>query len=156
MAFVGPTYSTFRGQRAQLNLQDPVESAVYEFTGGAAVKFCANDPDGRATAVWEALERMRRVSERRVKRITEFPRPTGRVLRDFYMALQAGDRPSAENSLQYLLDQHRLDALNLLFLRVQLLAELEQWDELLALPELSNLLQLRRPLLKTDTTRYLS
>lgn len=62
---------------------------------------------------------MRRVSERRVKRIAEFPRPTGRVLRDFYMALQAGDRPSAENSLQYLLDQHRLDALNLLFLRVQ-------------------------------------
>ena len=95
MAFVGPTYSTFRGQRAQLNLQDPVESAVYEFTGGAAVKFCGNETDGRATAVWEALERMRRVSERRVKRIAELPRPTGRVLRDFYMALQAGDRPSA-------------------------------------------------------------
>lgn len=150
MAFVGPSYSTFRGQRAQLNLQDAVESAVYEFTRGAAVKFCGKDPDGRATAVWEALERMRRVSERRVKRIAELPRPTGRVLRDFYMALQAGDRPSAENLLQYLLDQHRLDALNLLFLRVQLLAELEQWDELLALPELPNLLQVRRPFAVTQ------
>lgn len=32
MAFVGPTYSTFRGQRAQLNLQDSVKSTVYEFT----------------------------------------------------------------------------------------------------------------------------
>jgi hypothetical protein len=131
MAFVGPTYSTFRGQRAQLNLQDSVEAAVYEFTGGAAVKFCGRDPDGRATAVWDALERMRRVSDRRVKRSAEIPRPTGRVLRDFYMALQAGDRLSAEKELQYLLDQHRLDALNLLFLRVQLLAELEQWNELL-------------------------
>lgn len=150
MAFVGPTYSTFRGQRAQLNLQDPVESAVYEFTGGTAIKFCGHDPDGRAAAVWEALERMRRVSERRVKRIAEIPRPTGRVLRDFYMALQAGDRPSAENSLQYLLDQHRLDALNLLFLRVQLLAELERWDELLALPEVPNLLQVRRPFAVTQ------
>lgn len=86
MAFIGPTYSTFRGQRAQLNPQDPIELAVYEFTGGAAVKLC-----GQATDVWEALEQMRRVSERRVKRVADIPRPTGRVLRDFYMALQAGD-----------------------------------------------------------------
>ncbi|MHC5594829.1 MAG: hypothetical protein ACYTXC_02470 [Nostoc sp.] len=145
MAFVGPTYSTFRGQRAQLNPQDPIELTVYKFTGGAAVKLC-----GQATDVWEALERMRQVSERRVKRVADIPRPTGRVLRDFYMALQAGDRIAAENSLQYLVDQHRLDALNLLFLRVQLLAELEQWNELLTLPELGNLLQVRRPFAVTQ------
>ena len=150
MAFVGPTYSTFRGQRSQLNLQDPVESAVYEFTGGAAVKFGGQDSKGRATAVWEALEMMRQVGDRRVKRMTETPRPTGRVLRDFYMALQAGDRTSAENELQYLVDQHRLDALNILFLQVQLLAGLEQWEELLALPELPNLLQVRRPFAVTQ------
>ena len=145
MAFVGATYSTFRGQRAQLNLKDPVELAVYQFTGGATVKL-----SGEAPEVWEALERMRRVSERRVKRSIEIPRPTGRVLRDFYMALQAGDRLLAENSLQYLVDQHRLDALNLLFLRVQLLAELEQWQELITLPELGNLLQIRRPFAVTQ------
>jgi len=145
MAFVGPTYSTFRGQRAQLNLKDPVELAVYQFTGGASVKFC-----GEATQVWDALERMRRVSERRGKRVIETPRPTWRVLRDFYMALQAGDRLGAENSLRYLVDQHRLDALNLLFLRVQLLAELEQWQELINLPELGNLLQVRRPFAVTQ------
>ncbi len=150
MAFVGPTCSTFRAQRAQLNLQDPVESAIYEFTRGAAVKFCGHDTNGTATAVWEALERMRRVGERRVKRATEYPSSTGRVLRDFYMALQAGDRSSAEKSLQYLLDQHRLDALNLLFLRVQLLAELKCWDELLALSEIPNLLQVRRPFAVTQ------
>ncbi|MUG96513.1 hypothetical protein F7734_30915 [Scytonema sp. UIC 10036] len=145
MAFVGPTYSTFRGQRAQLNLQDPVEAAVYEFTNGATVKL-----SGQAKDIWEALERMRWIGERRVKRVADVPRPTGRVLRDFYMALQAGDRSSAENFLQYLLDQHRLDALNLLFLRVQLLAELEQWKELLTLPELGNLLQVRRPFAVTQ------
>lgn len=107
MAFVGPTYSTFRGQRAKLNLQDPVEAAVYEFTKGAAIKL-----SGGAPGVWEALERMRRVSDHTSKGIAEIPRPTGRVLRDFYMALQAGDRISAEKKLQYLLDRHRLDALN--------------------------------------------
>jgi hypothetical protein len=145
IGFVGSTYSTFRGERAQLNQQDPVELAVYEFTRGAAFKIC-----GKPTDVWEALERMRRVGERRVKRIAEIPQPTGRVLRDFYMALQAGDRIAAESSLRYLVDQHRLDTLNLLFLRVQLLAELAQWDELLTLPEFANLLQVRRPLAVTD------
>ncbi len=145
MGFVGSTYSTFRGERAQLNLENPVELAIYEFTGGAALKIC-----GKATDVWEALERMRRVGERRVKRIADIPQPTGRVLRDFYMALQAGDRIAAESSLQYLVDQHRLDTLNLLFLRVQLLAELGQWNELLALRELANLLQVRRPFAVTQ------
>jgi hypothetical protein len=145
MAFVGPTYSTFCGERTKLNLQDPIELAVYEFTGGAAVKLC-----GKATEIWEALERMRRVGQRRVKRVADIPYPTGRVLRDFYMALQAGDRVSAEGSLKYLLDQHRLDGLNLLFLQVQLLAELEEWKELLSLPELGNLLQVRRPFAVTQ------
>ncbi|WP_208343845.1 protein DpdD [Aetokthonos hydrillicola] len=145
MAFVGPTYSTFRGQRVQLNLQDPIELAVYEFTKGNAIKLLGQPPK-----VWEGLERMRKVRGRQGKYIGENPRPTGRVLRDFYMALQAGDRNSAEQSLQYLIDQHRLDALNLLFLRVQLLAELQRWNELLALPELGNLLQVRRPFAVTQ------
>ncbi|PAX60537.1 hypothetical protein CK510_01330 [Brunnivagina elsteri CCALA 953] len=145
MGFVGCTYSTFRGERAQLNLVDPVELAVYEFTEGATIKI-----SGKATDIWEALEQMRRVGERRVKRIADIPQPTGRVLRDFYMALQASDRIAAESSLQYLVDQHRLDTLNLLFLRVQLLAELGQWNELLALKEFANLLQVRRPFAVTQ------
>ncbi|MBW4599613.1 MAG: hypothetical protein KME29_08360 [Calothrix sp. FI2-JRJ7] len=140
MAFVGPTYSTYRGQTAQLNLQDPIEAAINQFTQGNAIKF-----NGDSSQIWQALERMRQVSARCVKHNREIPRPTGRVLRDFYMALQAGARSCAEQELQYLANQHRLDALNLLFLRVQLLAELEQWNELLTLPELSNLLQVKRP-----------
>lgn len=149
MAFVGSTYSTFRGRRAQLNLQDPIDASVYEFTQGAAVKFCGK-PDGGAKQIWESLERMRRVSDRSCKQIAQFPRPTGRVLRDFYMALQAGDRLLAEKELQYLQAGHRLDAVNLLFLRVQLLAELEQWHELLDLSELPHLLQVRRPFAVTQ------
>lgn len=150
MAFVGPTYSTFRGQRAQLNLEDPVEAAVFQFTNGVAVKVCGHETVGGAPAVWKAVERMRRVSDRACRRTSEYPRPTGRVLRDFYMALQAKDRISAEKELQYLLEQHRLGALNLLFLRVQLLAELEKWQELLDLPELPQLLQIRRPFAVTQ------
>lgn len=139
-AFVGPTWSTFRGQRASLDLTDPVELAVHEFTRGAAFKFT-----GANRRIWEALERMRQVWEQRSGRVPELPRPTGRVLRDFFMALRAGNRESAERELQYLHDQHRIDAVNLLFLRIQLLAELGYWGELLQLPDLPSVLQMRRP-----------
>lgn len=145
MAFVGPTYSTYRGQTAQLNLEDPIEAAIDEFTQGNAIKF-----NGDSRFIWQGLERMRLLQARSVKYSREIPRPTGRVLRDFYMALQAGARNIAEQELQYLANQHRLDALNLLFLRVQLLAELQQWNELLTLPEIGNLLQVKRPFAVTQ------
>ncbi|MBK6781954.1 MAG: hypothetical protein IPG75_20835 [Gemmatimonadetes bacterium] len=43
-----------------------------------------------------------------------------------------------------------LSPLNLLFLRVRLLAKFGQWTSLLALPELSDLIQLRRPVAVTE------
>jgi NADH:ubiquinone oxidoreductase subunit len=145
-AFIGPTGSTFRGQRAQLDLNNPIEASVHAFTKGLAFKFQGvPDRDGRSRKVWQALELMRQVLDRRVLQPYQTPRATGRVLRDFYMALQACDRPAAEVELNYLQVHNRLDPLNLLFLRVRMLSELEVWEELLALPELADLLGSRRP-----------
>jgi len=130
-AFVGPTWSTFRGQRVQLNSDNPVEASIHAFTGGLAFKFQgASDGGGKSHEVWQALERMRQVLDRRVAQAYETPRATGRVLRDFYMALQACDRPAAEHQLHYLKTHNRLDPQNLLFLKVRMLSDLEEWKEL--------------------------
>jgi len=145
-AFVGPTWSTFRGQRAQLDLNNPVEASVQAFTSGFAFKFQGtSDSNGKSHDVWEALKQMRQVLDRRVDQTYETPRATGRVLRDFYMALQACDRPAAEAQLHYLKTHNRLDPQNLLFLKVRMLSDLAAWAELLALPELPDLLGTRRP-----------
>jgi len=150
-AFIGFTWSTFRGQRATLDLSDPVEAAIQDLTRGAAFKFQGQkDEQDKSKRLWDEMERMRGVLERRVEFKPELPRPVGRVLRDFYMALQAGDRAVAEKELQYLRDLNYLDALNLLFLEVRLLAELEQWDELLKLSGINELIQIRRPLAVTQ------
>jgi hypothetical protein len=150
-AFVGSTWSTFRGQRAALNLSDPVEAAVQELTQGNAFKFQGRrDADGKSTEIQKALSRMIKVLDRKTTGSYEAPRATGRALRDFYTALQVGDRSAAERELQYLRNQNRLDTLNLLFLRVQMLAELQSWNELLHLPELADLLQVRRPFAVTQ------
>lgn len=145
-AFVGPTWSTFRGQRAQLDLNNPVEASVQAFTGGFAFKFQGtSDSSGRSREVWQALELMRQVLNHREPSISKAPRATGRVLRDFYMALQASDRSAAEAQLHYLKTRNRLDPQNLLFLKVRMLSDLAAWEELLALPELPDLLGTRRP-----------
>jgi hypothetical protein len=148
MAFVGPTYSNFRGQRATLDPHHPIEKAVQELTAGKALKVKGNPKE-----IWSGLERLQKVQIRRPRRVTELPRPTGRVLRDFYMALQVRDacgsvcdlRASAQKELQYLINQHCLDTLNLLFLQVQLLETDQDWKGLLNLPELPKLMQIRRP-----------
>ncbi len=150
-AFVGPTWSTFRGQRASLDLNNQFEAAVYELTQGNAFKFQGRrDADGKSTEIQKALSRMVKVLDRKSSGSYEAPRATGRVLRDFYTALRVGDRSTAEKELQYLRNQNRLDTLNLLFLRVQMLAELQGWNELLRLPELPDLLQVRRPFAVTQ------
>ena len=145
LAFVGPTYSTFRGLREELDPANPVEAAVLELTGGSAFRFTGPLETDDAKPIWKAVELMRTVLARRPARETEALRPTGRVLRDFYMALRAGNAASAEAHLRFLAEHGRLDPLNVLFLRVQALAELGDWAELLGRPELPDLLQVRRP-----------
>jgi len=146
-AFVGPSYSTFRGGIARLDKSDPIDSSVSEFTSGRAYKFRGSD----AKAIWAALERMRQGWERMGSRERAAPAPVGRALRDFHMAIRAGLESEAESSLLLLRDEYHLDGLNLLYLKFELLASFARWDRLLELPELPDILQLRRPAAVTES-----
>ena len=150
-AFVGPTYTTFRGQLARLAVTDAVEAAVQRLTGGRAFKF-RGDPaaDKPAEVVWGVLQRMLSVWRRRVSSARGPVRPVGRTLRDFFMAVEAGNRAAAEEHLDRLATQHPFDAVNLLFLRVQLWAALGCREELLRLSALPELLRLRLPVAVTQ------
>lgn len=145
-AFVGPSYTTFRGRLAELDTSDPIEASVAEFTSGRAYKFRGED----ARAIWAALERMRRGWERMGPRQRAAPAPVGRVLRDFHMAIRAGLEDEALSTIALLRDEYHLDGLNLLFLRIELLASFGRWDDLLSLPESLDLLHLRRPAAVTE------
>ena len=83
----------------------------------------------------------------------DLPRPTGRVLRQFYEALEAEDRTSAERTLQELRVRALLSASNLRFLRVNLLGELGTSNELLRDPQVKELQGVSRP---SRINRYLA
>ena len=80
-AFVGPTFTTFRGQRAALAPSDPIDAAVEALTGGLAYKFRGEPSAGGARAVWGALERLRGVWARRPSGTAARSWAVGRVLR---------------------------------------------------------------------------
>ena len=61
LAFVGPTWSTFRGYLTPLAANDPIDKAAMTLTGGTAFTFISPAAAGAAKAALEALDRMRRV-----------------------------------------------------------------------------------------------
>jgi hypothetical protein len=149
-AFVGPTYTTFRGQRVRLDLDDPIEAAAAKFTGGLVYKFEGDAAQARpAENVWKALERMRGTWERRKVREQAMLLPLSRLLRDFFMAVQAGNTAVVDTLLEQLQFHPQLDAVNRLFLQVQANASLGRWGRLLEASPLADLMQMRRPLAVT-------
>jgi hypothetical protein len=149
-AFVGPSYTTFRGQQAVLDRADPVEAAVANLTGGRAFKFWGGAGKKPAEPVWAALKRMRGVWQRQPQRGAAEPPAAGRLLHDFFADLQAGNGAGAEEVLAEMESWQLLDAVNLLFLRVQLDATQGRWDRLLAAQQLPELLRMRRPMPVTE------
>jgi hypothetical protein len=145
-AFVGPTYTTFRGEVARLDPTDPIDTAVRTLTDGRAFKFRGEDPKD----IWRVLERMRRVWERRGARAQVTPRPVARLLRDFYMALRARDENAAGASLLILREGGHLDGVNHLYLQMQFLSAFHRWGEITGHPQLPDVLRLRRPMAVTE------
>lgn len=149
MAFVGPSYSTFRGAHRTLDVCDPIEAALLEFSGPYAFRLSPLEGNEARAEFVEALGLLRRThlatSGRPVQRI----RSTGRLVRDFQMALAAVDRAQAVSCLQALGAQNRLDALNLRFLEIQAHAELGDWTEIIESAHFHDLTQVRRPIAVT-------
>jgi hypothetical protein len=147
-AFIGPSYSDLGAQPGLLDMSEPIDRLVHQAAYGHAAKFYVW-PDGdveQRQRVRVALEILRDVWHRRPERTREVARPTGRLLRDFEFALQLQDEEAAARLLEELQAGGRLDAANLQFLRIRLLAAFRRWDELLDDPNLPTVLRMRRPL----------
>jgi hypothetical protein len=142
-AFLGPTYAAI-GDHSTFDASDAVDAAALARSGTAVFKLSMPDPSLLA----EARVRLRLMINLRKERPLRFSRrtrATGRVLRDFEYALLARDGEGAYACIEELRGSGRLGATNALFMRVRVLAALEQWSTLVSMPEFSSLLALARP-----------
>ena len=149
LAFVGPTLSSYRGGMGSFASDDEIDSTVLAQFGTCALKLRVT-VFAQKNWIRNSLESMRRLCLARPRRRVEEIRPTGRILRDFELALGDLNETAAESYLDELRSGGRLSAANLCFLQVRFLAVLRRWEDLLTLPELPMLLDLRRPPLVTE------
>ncbi|MEH7386749.1 hypothetical protein V7147_15255, partial [Bacillus sp. JJ1521] len=145
-SFIGRTYSFFVPVRAN-PVEHPIDQAVNEFTDGKYFRFQGNNK-----SIFKQLEYMRSMWEVRPYIDKHQTMSVGRLLRMFYMTLQLGPsyRMKAENYLDDLQGRKLLNAINILFLRIKMLAEYEEWEEILSLRSFPDLINMRRPLAVTD------
>lgn len=144
LAFIGPTYSSFHGELANLDPEDPIENCCQSTFGSLVFRLPVIHNDDR-TKVGRLLTTLIDYRDRESGRSLAAVKPIGRLLRDLEMAILARSEQSAWANYGEIRSRGRLSATNLAFLQVRIFAAFEKWAELLLLPILDDILQLRRP-----------
>lgn len=143
-AFAGPTLTSFDGfPSAQ---QPPADlGAVIAGAGPLTLATIRFPPDaaGREMGL-RALIRARDNVVAAPSLTRAAPEPTNWLLARFQDLLNVGRRDAAEAVLEKLRNELRLDALNLRYLQVQLLAAFDEWGAIVNLPGFANLTLARR------------
>lgn len=144
-AFLGETFAKSIEARKVTQKQTPIAQAMQAVTGGRVLCIPCD---------WTGAQKMlRRWVDLKAAR-PERPRPetraTSLLLRDFDLALQLRDSKQAETVLRSLNEGRRLEALNLIYLRIQQMAAFGEWEAMIRSPDLPKVLMSRRPSSVTD------
>jgi hypothetical protein len=140
-SFLAPSYA--RVVTASLDTEDPVDSAVIQFTDRNALT--VEVLSGQQLQVRRALELLSTLLDRRPHRQVSVSRPLGRLLREFEMAVLAGSEESSVQLLAEIEASGQLSAQNFVFLRIRRLVGLHRFDDVTRLAELATVLSIRRP-----------
>ncbi|MCH6470690.1 hypothetical protein [Sinomonas terrae] len=148
-AFVAHSYVAFDGRPRRLDPADPVEGAVLRLVGPDTAYVLRPPGPAHAASMWRALDLMRILIAGRPERVSAVPRPLGRMLSEFHAALAAGNAAGSADLLDELAGAG-LSAVNLAYLRVHRLSRLGRDAELLALPQLGDVVASGPPQLVRD------
>ncbi|UZF90652.1 protein DpdD [Bosea sp. NBC_00550] len=144
LAFAGPTVTGFDGVPVPFDAADPVGARLMLVAPGVtAIMPLPMDERSRIGAL-RAVLRARDTLARAPELQRSAPVSTSWLLGRFQDYLNVGRRDAATGVLERLRSELRLDALNLKFLKVQLLAVFEDWTGIVALPEFPSLSVARR------------
>jgi hypothetical protein len=144
LAFAGPTLTAFDGVPEPYDAGDTTGARIMqEHPAVTAVMRLPSDNRVRMAAL-RAVLRARDTFARAPELQRSAPVPTSWLLARFQDFLNVGQRDAAAGVLDRLRSELRLDALNVKFLEVQLLAAFNDWAAIVALPEFPSLCVARR------------
>ena len=144
LAFAGPTLTDFDGVPEPFDAADPA-GACLMLAEPAVTAILRLPMDERLrVAALRAVLRARDTLARAPELQRSAPVSTSWLLARFQDYLNVGRRDAATGIVERLRSELRLDALNIKFLEVQLLAAFEDWIAIVALPEFPSLCVARR------------
>ncbi len=143
LAFAGPTLTDFAGEASRLNLNHRHEQ-VLEAAGLAVVARMAPTAE-TASSTERALRRLMALVAKTPPDAEPPMETTGRILARIRDHLNALAIDEARQLLDRCRLEHRLDALNLKFLEVEILATVRDWAGIIAVKGFDDLLRTRRP-----------
>jgi len=143
-AATATNWTPFDGRVARLNSKDPVEAAVRELVGDGTTFLLRPDP-ATANQTYRALRRLVRTLDEIPLRNPTPPRPIGRMLREFDLALAVGAAETSALLLQEIETLGGISHENVAFLQVRRLARLGRDAELLAHGSLPTLVYAEPP-----------
>ena len=148
-AFIGPTITSFTGLPTDTPLPVELEALLRPHPHQVTTIIeLPSDERGRLIAE-RALLRMLDTLTRAPDLTNSPPEPTSWLLARFQDHLNVKQRDAAERLLLRLKEEMRLDALNLVALRVHLLATFDDWKTITELPDFTNLIQARHSVATT-------
>lgn len=146
IAYAGPTLTSFQGWPEPLL---PRALAAEAFLDSAGLHVVARLVPGDEVKVQvftrRSLQRMITMVTNAPSTTSAVPQSTDRMLAHFSDCLNGNDRTGAQRILEQFEREMRIDALNLLFLKVKLLAWFGNWQAILEMPEFHSLCYTRRP-----------
>ena len=143
LAYAGPTVTSFTGQ---ISVPDPA-NLVDQFLQKSGIHAMARLVPSKESAEFArvALDRLcKAIAKRPAAKRPEYE-STARLLSRLDMCLATGDRKAAEQLLELLRTELRLDTLNVHFLQVRILAHFRSWRELVKADWFAELALARKP-----------
>jgi hypothetical protein len=143
LAFVGPTVTTFDGEVSALVAKSPVEGFLLTRGFHAVARIRTNSAN--ADRGRRSFRRLLTMLNKAPGHARSIPLSTARLLAKFEDCLNGFDRNSAREILDTFQSELRLDALNIAFLRVKLLARFSDWAGIYKLEEFHSICLARNP-----------
>ena len=143
-ASVGPTITDFSGQLVSFNASDDLEALLIDNGYPLGFRFTAGADRPRGQYASKSLERLRHLVREGGSVSANQPRTTRQEMRRFELSLAAYDRTGAEEAIQFLRNNMRLDAINLGALTVRLHSRFQEWEQICRLEIFPSLCRTRR------------
>lgn len=146
IAYAGPTLTSFQGWTEPLLPHAlPAEALLDSKDFHIVARLVPGESQKLQKYTSRSLLRLVEMAKAAPTTSSAVPLSTSRLLANFSDCLNGNDYNGAQQILEQCAQELRVDALNLLFLRIRLLSWFSNWQGLVAMPEFRSVCHTRRP-----------